>query len=264
MHIRQDTVALVTGASGGVGDAIARALHAAGARVIVSGRRAAILDRLAVDLGARTILADLSLPSDVARLVDEAGAVDVLVANAAVPGSGSLLSYADDEIDRALDVNLRAPVVLARRLGEGMVSRKRGQIVFISSLMGKMGGPGASLYAATKFGLRGFSLSLREDLRPLGVGVSTIFPGFIRDVGMFAESGVKLPPGVGTVTADAVAEAVVNAVRDNPAEVNVASIEQRMSAWFAALAPATAAWAQRKLGAAILAHQAGEAQRHKR
>src|SRR4029078_4368945 len=98
------------------------------------------------------------------------------------------------EIDQVLDVNLRAPIVLARLMCNGMAERGGGHIVFISSLNGKVGTVRTSLYAATKFGLRGFAQSLREDLRPRGVGVSTIFPGFVRDAGMFHDTETKLHP----------------------------------------------------------------------
>src|SRR4051812_3357856 len=110
--------ALVTGATGGIGDAIARALHGRGAHVLVTGRRKEVLDSLASDLGERveSLPADLCNADDVRGLVDRAGRVDVLVANAALPGSGSLDSYSSDQIDRALDVNLRAPMQLARAL----------------------------------------------------------------------------------------------------------------------------------------------------
>src|SRR5581483_7584589 len=113
------------------------------------------------------------------------------------------------EIDRALDVNLRAPIVLAHALTPAMVARREGHLVFISSLNGKAATPLTSIYNATKFGLRGFAAALREDLRAEGVGVSTIFPGFISEAGMFAAAGAKLPPGVGTRTPRDVAEATV-------------------------------------------------------
>ncbi len=124
--------------------------------------------------------------------------MDILVANAALPGSGRLESFSMEQIDRALDVNLRAPIALAHALAPAMVERGSGHLLFVSSLSGKTAAPGSSLYNATKYGLRGFAAALRAELRDSGVGVSAVFPGFIRDAGMFADSGAKLPPGVGT------------------------------------------------------------------
>ena len=117
------------------------------------------------------------MPDAPARLLAEAGEVDVLVANAGLPGSGRLNSFTPEEIDRALDVNLRAPMLLAHGLIESMVARGSGHLLFMSSLSGRAAAPGTSVYSATKFGLRGFALALREDLAPKGVGVSVILPG---------------------------------------------------------------------------------------
>ena len=122
----------------------------------------------------------------------------MLVANAGVPANGLLEELSQEQIDRMLEVNLRAPIALARALMPSMIERGSGHMVFMSSLSGKAASPASSLYAATKFGLRGFALALREDLHQHGIGVSVVLPGFIRDAGMFADSGVKLPPGVGT------------------------------------------------------------------
>lgn len=196
----QGTRILLTGASGGIGQAIARALAARGAQLILTGRRADVLEPLAQELGGRALAVDLADRAAPERLVAEAGQVDVLVANAALPASGTLDDYSLEQIDRALDVNLRAPIALAKLLAEPMAARGRGHLVFISSLAGKSAQPGSSLYSATKFGMRGFALGLREDLRDRGVGVSTVFPGFIRGAGMFAEAGVELPKGVATRT----------------------------------------------------------------
>jgi uncharacterized protein len=264
MKLDSSTTALITGANGGIGQAIARALHRAGARLVVSGRRADALRALADETGARVIVADLSKREDVTRLAAEAGDVDVLVANAALPASGPLLDFTEEEIDRALDVNLRAPVALARSLAPGMVARGRGQIVLISSLAGKVASPGTSLYSATKFGLRGFALGLREDLAPAGVGVTGVYPGFIRDAGMFAESGATLPAGLGTRTPEDVAAAVLRAVRENPTEIDVASLEQSLGALLGSLSPAISSRLQAALGGSELARTMGERQRHKR
>ena len=132
---------------------------------------------------------------------------------------------------------------------EGMAERGGGHIVFVSSLSGKAATPRTSVYAATKFGLRGFAMALREDLRPLGVGVSTVFPGFIRDAGMFHDAGAKLPGYVGTKTPEDVANAVVSAIERNRAEVEVAPIGVRLGATLAVLAPELSANVQRRLGA---------------
>ena len=120
-------------------------------------------------------------------------------------------------------MNLRAPIVMARAAVPGMLERGRGHVVFISSISGKVASEGTSLYSATKFGLRGFALGLREDLHGSGVGVTTIFPGFIRDAGMFADTHVTLPRGTGTRSPEDVAAAVLRAVRDDPAEITVAA-----------------------------------------
>jgi short-subunit dehydrogenase len=256
--------ALVTGASGGLGQAIVRALARRGARVVLTARRVEVLEPLAAETGGRALACDLSDRESLLRLVEEAGPVDVLVASAGNPGSGRIESFTLEEIDRAIDVNLRAPVVLARLMCEGMAERGGGHIVFISSLSGKTGTVRTSIYAATKFGLRGFAQGLREDLRPSGVGVSTVFPGFIRDAGMFHEAGAKLPRYVGTKTPEDVAGAVVSAVERNRAEIDVAPLGLRLGTTIAAFAPELAKNVQRRLGADQLASEMETGQRAKR
>ena len=256
--------ALVTGASGGLGRAIAIALAARGARVIVSGRREAELEQLAGEIGGRSVVADLAVRHDVDRLIAEAGEVDVLVANAGVPATGELSDLSRGEIDRMLEINLRVPIVLAKELSESMSARGRGHLVFVSSLAGKAASPASSIYSATKFGLRGFAHALRQDLRPHGVGVSVVLPGFIREAGMFAQAGVRLPPGVGTRAPEDVARAVLGAITGNRAEVEVAPLGLRLGAAFAGLAPATAATLSRWLGGERVASSLAAAQRHRR
>jgi uncharacterized protein len=187
----------------------------------------------------------------------------VLVANAAVPASGKVFRMEDAEIDEALDVNLRGPILLARRLGAAMLERGSGHVVFVSSLSGKVGAPRSALYSATKFGMRGFAQGLRADLHGSGVGVSAIFPGFIRDAGMFAKSGAKLPSGVGTKTPEDVANAVVRAIERNLGEVDVAPLGLRLGSAFAGLAPELAAVASRWLGAARVADEIARGQRRR-
>lgn len=255
---------LLTGATGGIGGATARALAARGASVVLTGRRVEPLEALATDIGGRAVAADLTSPDAPEQLLAEAGDVDVLVANAALPASGELTSFSAEEIDRALDVNLRAPIQLARLLAPALCARRSGHMVFVSSLSGRSAGPHSSLYSATKFGLRGFSLGLRQDLAEHDVGVSCVFPGFVRDAGMFAESGASLPPGVGTSSPDEVAAGIIRAIERNRAEVDVAPLAMKAGARIGGLAPELTASVQERLGSFKVARAIGAGQRDKR
>jgi short-subunit dehydrogenase len=153
---------------------------------------------------------------------------------------------------------------LAHGLVEPMVARGAGHMLFMSSLSGQAATAGTSVYAATKFGLRGFALSLREDLAPKGVGVSVVLPGFISDAGMFAESGAKLPPFVGTRRPEDVARAVVKAIEHDRAELFVAPWALRAGAVLASLAPGPVGAVQRRMGAAATAEQFERGQSDKR
>jgi short-subunit dehydrogenase len=264
MHISGSNV-LLTGASGGLGQAIARTLAANGAKLTLTGRRVDVLEPLASELPrARVIAVDLSDPQEVDRLLEQAGEVQILIANAALPGSGMLESFTEQQIDKALDVNLRAPIVMAHALAPKMAARKEGHLLFMSSLSGKAATAGSSIYNATKFGMRGFAGALRAELRPHGVGVSTVFPGFIREAGMFAESGAKLPPGVGTRTPQDVADAVVSAIERNRGEVDVAPLTLRLGSTFSGVAPEIAATFTRKMGGDKLTASLAAGQREKR
>jgi uncharacterized protein len=263
MQIAGSTV-LLTGATGGIGLAIARAVHERGGKLIVTGRRVDVLEPLAQELGARALAVDLADAAEVDRLVREAGEVDILIANAALPGSGRLESFTAQEIDRALDVNLRAPIILAHSLLPAMVERRSGHLLFMSSIAGKAASPGTLLYTASKFGLRGFASSLRADLHGSGVGVSTVMPGFIREAGMFAEADVKLPPGVGTRTPDDVAKATIKAIEHNRGEIEVAPLTLRASATLSIFAPEFAGRISRKAGGEQVARDVAAGQRHKR
>jgi short-subunit dehydrogenase len=254
---------LLTGATGGLGHAIARALGAKGAQLILTGRRTDVLEPLASELGARSLAVDLSEATEVDRLLSEAGELDILVANAALPGSGKLDAFTMEQIDRALDVNLRAPIALAHTLVPAMVKRGSGHLLFMSSLSGKATSAGSSIYNATKFGLRGFAGAMRAELHGTGVGVSAVFPGFIRDAGMFAEAGVKLPTGVGTRSPEDVAKAVVLAIERNRGEVDVAPISLRLGSAFAGLAPELSATITRKSGSEKIAYELADGHRSK-
>jgi short-subunit dehydrogenase len=255
---------LLPGASGGLGSALARRLAAERCELILTGRRADVLEALAVELGARALVADLAERAAVERLLDSAGEVDVLIANAALPASGRLTALAPIDVDRALEVNLRAPIALAHRLVPSMVERASGQLVFIGSLSGKAPSGGASVYSATKAGLRAFALSLRIELAASGVGVSLVSPGFIADAGMFTDTSIKLPRGMSTTTAEAVCDAVVRAIVHDRGEIDVAALPMRLGAAAANLAPATAARVGRLIGAEALALEFERRQADKR
>ena len=263
MNLSGRTV-LLTGATGGIGNAIARSLAERGAKLILTGRRAEILDPLAAETGGTARVCDLADGDAVDALIADCADVDILVANAALPASGDLLSFSREEIDRALDVNLRVPIVLARVLGERMKERGSGHLVFISSLSGKSAAPGTSIYSATKFGLRGFALGVREDFHGTGVGVTTVFPGFIRDAGMFAESGAELPRFIGTKTPQDVADAVVRGIERNRAEIDVAPVSMRVGATLSSMVPGSLAAIQRRLGSHELSASVAAGQKTKR
>jgi short-subunit dehydrogenase len=255
---------LLTGATGGIGHAIAQAVADRGGKLIVTGRRGDLLEQLATEFKARPLTVDLAVPDDVLRLARDAGEVDILIANAALPASGTLDSFTVNEIDRALDVNLRAPMVLAHELAPRMAAKGGGHLLFMSSLLGKAAMTGTSVYSATKYGLRGFAASLRADLRETGVGVSVVFPGMIREAGMFADAKVDLPPGTGTSSPEEVAHAVVTAIEKNRGEIDVAPLSVRAVSMFAGLAPEFAAGLTRRIGADKVTAKVAEGQRDKR
>ncbi len=235
--------ALLTGATGGLGRAIAKALAGRGASVLLSGRDGAALETLASELpgsGHRTLAADLAEEGAAERLAAKAGAVDVLLANAGLPGSGRMEDFSAAEVKRALRVNLEAPMLLAQALYPAMLERGSGHLVFVASLAGKAPSPRSSIYNATKFGLRGFALGLRADLKPQGIGVSIVSPGFIREAGMFAESGATPPAGLGTSTPEAVASGAVRAIEADKIEVVVAPMQQRLAAHIGLISPSAA------------------------
>ena len=252
---------LLTGAPGGIGPHLASRLHGEGAALVLSGRNRDELERLATTLApARVVVADLSRPEEVERLAAAAGAVDILVANAAVPASGELVSFSVEEIDRALNVNLRSAMVLADLLLPGMLSRGTGHIVLMASIQGKLPAALVSVYNATKFGLRGFGLALGQELQHTGVGVSVINPTYVREAGMWAETGITPHPLAGQVTPDQVAEAVVRAIKENRLEIDVAPLGTRL----AAAMPRLVAPMARRLGATAFPPAAVERQLAKR
>jgi len=239
--------ALLTGATGGLGRAIAQALAERGAVLALSARKREALEALAAELpgsGHSVLPADLAEPGAAERLAEEAAGTEILIANAGLPAAGKLDEFSAEEVKRALRVNLEAPMLMARALYPAMLEAGSGHLVFVSSLSGKAASPRSSVYNATKFGLRGFAFGLRADLASRGVGVSVVSPGFIREAGMFADSGSKPPPGMGTSTPERVGAATVKAIERNKVEVTIAPLRQRAAAHLALATPALGARAQ--------------------
>jgi 3-oxoacyl-[acyl-carrier protein] reductase len=177
--------ALVTGATGGIGAEIARALHGAGAHVVLSGTREAVLADLATELGGRTSIvpANLSDSAAVDGLIGlaeaAAGQIDILVANAGITRDGLLLRMKDDDWEQVLKVNLESYFRLSRAALRGMMKRRFGRIIGITSVVGVMGNPGQANYAASKAGMIGFSKALAQEVATRGVTVNCVAPGFI-------------------------------------------------------------------------------------
>jgi len=177
--------ALVTGASGGIGGAIARALHAQGAVVTLSGTRADALAALAQALGERAhvVAARMDDPADIDRLAKEAegamGKLDILVNNAGITRDNISMRMKDEEWDKVLQVNLTGTFRLTRAAMRGMMRRRFGRVVNITSIVGVTGNPGQANYAAAKAGLIGMSKSLAQELASRGITVNCIAPGFI-------------------------------------------------------------------------------------
>ena len=178
--------ALVTGATGGIGAALARALHAQGAHVVLSGTRQAVLDDLAAQLGERVSVAaaNLSDAGSVDGLVAQAEAaagapLDILVANAGITRDGLLMRMKDEDWDAVIRVNLESYFRLARSAMKGMMKRRYGRIIGITSVVGVMGNPGQTNYAASKAGMIGFSKALAQEVASRGITVNCIAPGFI-------------------------------------------------------------------------------------
>jgi short-subunit dehydrogenase len=222
-------VALVTGASGGLGPHIARALARAGTSVAVSARRADALASVVADLRelgvqADAVPIDLGEPGSAQPLIERAesalGPIDVLVNNAGVEFTAAFSSQPPEELQATIEINLVAPLLLTRQVLPGMLERGRGHVVFMASLAGKAATPYDAAYAASKAGLVGLARSLRAEYRAAPVGFSVVCPGFVTGDGMYqrmVEHGVSSNWILGETTMDKVVAAVLDAIRrDRP------------------------------------------------
>lgn len=177
--------ALVTGATGGIGEAIARTLHAAGAEVVLSGRRVEKLEALAGELGGRThiVPCDLADPDQadalVGQTIEAAGKIDILIANAGVTRDKLLMQMKDKDFQDIIRVNLESYFRLCRKAVRPMMKARGGRIIGIASIVGVTGNPGQSNYCASKAGMIGFTKSLAQEVASRGITANTIAPGFI-------------------------------------------------------------------------------------
>ena len=180
-----DKVALITGASGGIGMSIVKKMKQCGAKLIISGTRQNVLNNLASELGddVKTIITDLNNKDDVLNLAKEAeasfGRIDILINNAGITADNLFLRMKDDEWDQVINVNLSAPMRLTRQVIKGMLKRRYGRVIFISSVVGYSGNAGQSNYAASKSALVGFTKSIALEVASRGITCNLIAPGFI-------------------------------------------------------------------------------------
>jgi len=242
--------AIITGGSRGLGPHIARALAREGMNIALAARDAAKLESVQNEIEALGVRA-LSVPTDVnqaedrSRLIERAtselGPIDVLVNNAGVEPTIAFVDIDESAIIDTIQTNLTSCLLLMRLVLPDMVARKRGHVVNIASMAGKIPIPYDSVYSATKFALVGASHAVRSELRGTGVGMSVVCPGFVEEAGMYAntvnETGVAAPAMAGTTKPGLVANAVVRAVKHDVAEVIVTPITGRPIVAAAALVP---------------------------
>lgn len=263
--------AVLTGASRGIGPYIARALVKERMNLVLAARSAAELESVAAEARAGGVRA-IAIPTNVAdRAALEAlvaganhefGAIDVLVNNAGIVRPSAYHKLQAEDIERMIRVNLTAPMLLSWMVLPGMLKRRRGHIVNMSSLAGKAGPPYDEPYAATKAGLIGFTESLRAEYRGTGVSASVICPGFVEGAGMYQHlgegRGLVAPRLLGTVSPEAVARAVVRAIKRDAPEVLVNPGPTRLLMTLAELSPSLREWVMRRFGVVDLFRRAAE------
>ncbi len=180
-----DKVVLLTGATGGIGNSIAKKMKQQGAKLILSGTRQNVLDKLSLDLGnfTKTIVTDLSSNESIANLAKEAescfGKIDILINNAGITADNLLLRMKDEDWDNVININLSASMRLTRQVIKGMLKRKSGRIIFISSIVGYTGNAGQTNYSASKSALVGLTKSIALEVAARGITCNLIAPGFI-------------------------------------------------------------------------------------
>jgi short-subunit dehydrogenase len=249
--------ALLTGGSRGLGPYIGRALAGEGVNVALTARSEADLQTVAGELAAmgvkaKAIPADITDAASRTKLLDqvraELGGIDILVNNAGIERVSLYTRLSPEFIEKMIQTNLAAPLLLTRLLLPEMMRQGSGHIVTISSMGGKKGSPYSATYAATKAGLIEWTRGLREELRETGVSASVICPGFVVGAGMFAVYGKRAPRIVGETTPEKVADAVIRSIRKDVGETIVNPGPTRPIMVLDAIHPGMGAWILRTFG----------------
>jgi short-subunit dehydrogenase len=252
-------VVLLTGGSRGVGPVIAETLGRRGARVALAARSKSGLDEVAErleKLGIESVAITVDLGNQsrreelVSAVLKRFDKIEVLVNNAGLETEGAYAELPWSSIEKNVEVNLLAPMALTHLVLPGMIERKAGHIVNIASIAGKSGAPYAATYSGTKAGLGEWTRALRLELAGTGVHFSTIFPGYIREIGMFARFGMQPPGIVGSCAPIQVARAVVAAIERGRTETIINSCPLRYSFILNELSPSLGDWLMRISGVA--------------
>ncbi|MBN1791474.1 MAG: SDR family NAD(P)-dependent oxidoreductase [Bacteroidales bacterium] len=258
MKVLDGKKVLLTGGSRGIGPIIAESLAKRGADIILTARSDTKLSEVVTRLN-KSGFNVLGLPVDlrdssqreqlVIDVMKNFGTIDILINNAGIETEGAYAELSWASIRENIEVNLIAPMELTRLILPGMINKKSGHIINISSIAAKSGGPYDAVYSGTKAGLAEWSRALRLELTGTGVHFSTIFPGYVREVGMFAQFGVKSPWIIGSCSPSQVAKAVINAIDKGKAEIIVNSRPLRYIFMINELSPGLGDWLMRISGA---------------
>ena len=257
MKLLKDLAVLLTGASRGIGPIVAEALANRGATIALAARSRDGLQNVATRLnerGAKTLIIPVDLQQSSQReelihtVLKEFGTIDVLVNNAGLETEGAYSELAWPAIRETIEVNLIAPMALTHLVLPEMLKKKSGHIVNIASIAAKSGAPYAATYSGTKAGLAEWTRALRLELAGTGVRFSTIFPGYVREVGMFAKFGVKSPWIVGSCAPLEVAKSVVDAIEKGRPETIINSQPLRYAFVLNEISPRVGDWLMRFSG----------------
>jgi short-subunit dehydrogenase len=250
-------VVLLTGGSRGIGPIVAEALAKRGANIALAARSKSGLEDAATrlrEIGIKALVMPIDLRQSpqrerlVADVLSEFGRIDILVNNAGLETEGAYAELSWPSIQETIEVNLIAPMALTRLVLPEMLERKAGHIVNIASIAAKSGAPYAATYSGTKAGLAEWTRALRLELANSGVRFSTIFPGYVREVGMFAKFGMRSPWLVGSCAPSQVAKAVLHAIEKGQGERIVNSRPLRYSFMLNELSPTIGDWLMRISG----------------